>query len=105
MCPVGGVLEIDVLFFLCKTCGGESIRLKVRKTMARELLENLKTGIFRASFFTTKKDVGTGLGLWVCKEIAERHGGTVQVESENGHGGNGAIFTVLLPDLSNAPAG
>jgi hypothetical protein len=26
-------------------------------------------------FFTTKKDVGTGLGLWVTKEIIARHGG------------------------------
>ena len=61
--------------------------------------ENLKR-IFDP-FFTTKKDVGTGLGLWVCKEIAERHGGSVQVRSknENGNenGARGAIFTVLLP--------
>jgi signal transduction histidine kinase len=41
--------------------------------------------------------VGTGLGLWVCKEIAERHGGSVQVQSNNGSGAKGAIFTVLLP--------
>jgi nitrogen fixation/metabolism regulation signal transduction histidine kinase len=41
--------------------------------------ENLKR-IFDP-FFTTKKDVGTG--LWVWKEIAERHGGSVQVRSKN----------------------
>lgn len=48
-------------------------------------------------FFTTKKDVGTGLGLWVVKEIVERHGGAVEVSSQNGSGSRGAIFTVQLP--------
>jgi PAS domain S-box-containing protein len=99
--PVGGVLKIDAS--RVKLAGGESIRLKVEDDGPGIAPENLKR-IFEP-FFTTKKDVGTGLGLWVCKEIAERHGGTVQVESKNGHGGNGAIFTVLLPDSNNAPAG
>ena len=48
-------------------------------------------------FFTTKKDVGTGLGLWVSKEIAERHGGSIDVTSGNENGFHGAVFTVFLP--------
>jgi PAS domain S-box-containing protein len=48
-------------------------------------------------FFTTKKDVGTGLGLWVVKEIVERHGGAIEVNSHDGNGSRGAIFTVQLP--------
>ena len=48
-------------------------------------------------FFTTKEDVGTGLGLWVCKEIAERHGGTVQLSLNKDGGLGGAMFTVFLP--------
>ncbi|MGB6111392.1 MAG: CHASE3 domain-containing protein [Acidobacteriaceae bacterium] len=54
-------------------------------------------------FFTTKKDVGTGLGLWVVKEIVERHGGAVGVNSHNGHGSRGAIFTVQLPCNRETP--
>ncbi len=47
-------------------------------------------------FFTTKQDVGTGLGLWVSKEIAERHGGSINIASES-NGLGGAIFVVYLP--------
>ncbi len=49
-------------------------------------------------FFTTKKDIGTGLGLWVTREIIERHGGTISVESRNGKvAARGASFVINLP--------
>jgi PAS domain S-box-containing protein len=54
-------------------------------------------------FFTTKKDVGTGLGLWVVKEIVERHGGIVEVNSQSGNGSRGAVFTILLPCNPGTP--
>ena len=54
-------------------------------------------------FFTTKKDVGTGLGLWVVKEIVERHGGVVEVNSQSGNGSRGAVFTILLPCNPGTP--
>jgi PAS domain S-box-containing protein len=37
---------------------------------------------------------GSGLGLYLCKTIVERHGGTISVESEEGVG---SIFTITLP--------
>jgi PAS domain S-box-containing protein len=45
-------------------------------------------------FFTTKKDVGTGLGLWVTKSMVEKHGGRISFRSQDGHG---TVFSVLLP--------
>lgn len=51
-------------------------------------------------FFTTKTTAkggeprGTGLGLHICKQIIEGHGGTIEVESTLG---KGATFGLLLP--------
>ncbi len=62
-----------------------------------------RTHIFEP-FFTTKKDVGTGLGLWVSKEIAERHGGHIEVSSGKDSNLGGAVFTVFLPCDANTKA-
>lgn len=43
---------------------------------------------------------GTGIGLSVCRKIADRHGGTIVADGEPG---SGSTFTVTLPLSSNAP--
>jgi PAS domain S-box-containing protein len=45
-------------------------------------------------FFSTKDLSGTGLGLSVVYGIIQRHGGTIEVESEVG---KGTTFTIYLP--------
>ena len=51
-------------------------------------------------FFTTKGTVGNGLGLWVCKQLVEKHGGSIRVRS-NTHGlRKGTTFAVSLPQES-----
>jgi len=51
--------------------------------------------------FTTKRGLGTGLGLTIVKQIIADHGGSVDVESESGRG---ATFRIRLP-VSRVPTG
>jgi PAS domain S-box-containing protein len=46
----------------------------------------------------TEEEGGTGLGLLICKEFVEKHGGIIDVESEYG---NGSKFRISLPDNTN----
>lgn len=48
-------------------------------------------------FFTTKGSVGNGLGLWVSKEIVEKHSGSLRFRSHTAGPCTGTVFTVLLP--------
>jgi PAS domain S-box-containing protein len=48
-------------------------------------------------FFTTKSDFGTGLGLWVTKELVEKNGGTIAFRSNCQNGSSGTCFSVMLP--------
>ncbi len=48
-------------------------------------------------FFTTKGTVGTGLGLWVTKQIIDKHHGSIRVRSNLSGERRGTIFSIVLP--------
>ncbi len=47
-------------------------------------------------FFSTKAITGTGLGLWVCREIIAKHNGRIQVRTRQ-EAPCGTVFRLLLP--------
>jgi two-component system NtrC family sensor kinase len=52
-----------------------------------------------APFFTTKEEgCGTGLGLYISKNLVESAGGSISLESE---AGRGTSFRVIFPDLES----
>jgi light-regulated signal transduction histidine kinase (bacteriophytochrome) len=50
-------------------------------------------------FYSTKGDLGNGLGLYISHEIMERHGGQLRAETELGRG---TVMHMLLPGTSKA---
>ena len=53
---------------------------------------------FFESFYTTKQDVGTGLELWVSREIVQKHGGNITLRSSVAAGHSGTVFSIFLPE-------
>jgi len=49
-----------------------------------------------APFFTTKKDVGTGLGLWITKDLLEKKGGHIRFRSRDSEP-FGTVMSIYLP--------
>ena len=62
-----------------------------------------KKNIFQP-FFTTKSDVGTGLGLWITRGIVEKHGGTIRLKSKSADREHGTTFSIFLPFNGTAAA-
>ena len=89
--PEGGELSIST-----RLSADNTAVVEFRDTGVGFVPENAEA-IFEPFFTTKDKDKGTGLGLAVCKDIVERHGG--RITAENAPGG-GSIFTVYLPVAS-----
>ncbi len=74
-----------------------ALRLTVRDTgvgIPAEKLANLFEKFVQADNSATRRFGGTGLGLAICRELTQMMGGTIQVDSREGHG---ATFRVELP--------
>jgi len=83
---------------------GDTVLLEVRDEGAgipSEALPRLFERFYRAPDSDLTYTGGLGLGLYLAKEIVERHGGTITAASAEGRG---SVFTVRLPALEAARA-
>lgn len=91
--PAGGRVLL-----LARRHGAQAVEGIVQDTgvgMAREQLPRIFERFYQADSSRVRREQqGTGLGLTIVKELAEAHGGSVQVHSELGQG---TAFVVRLP--------
>lgn len=74
---------------LCAERIGEAVRLSVTDTgrgMTEEELSCVTEPFYRTDKARSRADGGAGLGLALCKRIAESHGATLEFSSEMGKG-------------------
>jgi PAS domain S-box-containing protein len=76
-------------------CGREQLRITIADD-GPGIPRTIRAHIFEP-FFTTKEAVGTGLGLWVSRQIVEKHGGSIRVHSSISGAQRGTTFSILLP--------
>jgi two-component system NtrC family sensor kinase len=96
--PSGGKVTIHLYPappWLCEVHGASGNCLSVANT-GRGIEPQNYARLFEP-FFTTKGDKGTGLGLWLCKGIVNRVGGSIRVWSNRLPSCSGTCFSVFLP--------
>ena len=93
--PAGGSLTLRIKSRSPSNGHGPGITVSLADSGSGIPPESLRR-IFEP-FYTTKQDVGTGLGLWITQGIVRKHGGHIRVRSSVQPGRSGTIFTTFLP--------
>ena len=88
----GGSLRIHVLPVSIN--GVEHARLTVADT-GGGIRQDIRKNLFK-QFFTTKGSGGTGLGLWLTRDVVEKNGGRLRFKSRTDTP-SGTVFTMYLP--------
>ena len=91
----GGSLQVRVATGREWSSGMAGVRITVADNGSGIPRKNLRQ-IFEP-FYSTKKDTGTGLGLWVSHGIVQKHGGSIRVRSRADGRATGTVFSIFLP--------
>jgi PAS domain S-box-containing protein len=92
----GGTLTLCVYASRNWCTGRRGVRVLVADTGPGIRVQDRK--MLFEPFYTSKKQTGTGLGLWIAREIVQKHGGTIRVANRLSAGLVGSCFAVFLPD-------
>ncbi len=91
--PQGGQLFISTRQFTGSD--GEGIQTVIRDNGSGIRQEDVPQ-IFEP-FFTTKGALGTGIGLWVAKQLVETRGGQISIVSSTEAGSRGTTVSIFIP--------
>ena len=91
--PEGGVLTLTTADWTAAD-GRPGVCVELADT-GPGLAEALICELFKP--FVTRKQDGTGLGLWISRSIVERYGGDIVARNRPAGQGSGAVMAVLLP--------
>lgn len=86
-----GTINIEVLK------KGKLVLIKIKDTgigIPADQIDQMFTKFFRAKNAQNFQTSGTGLGMYVTKNIIERHGGAISLQSEEN---KGSVFSVTFP--------
>ena len=89
--PSGGRVSLSAEY----DQGTESVRISVKDT-GPGIAEDVLPHIFEP--FYSSKEKGTGLGLYVCREIIHNHGGDIQLANNPDRG---CTVTIILPKIDS----
>jgi PAS domain S-box-containing protein len=92
--PNGGVITLEACELPTRP---EVVRISVTDNgcgVPREEQEHIFDHLYQIKAGDAATDQGIGLGLFLCRELVELHGGTISVESEPG---KGSTFSFVLP--------
>ena len=90
--PAGG--HIEVRWRVLPSGAGELAVVDSGPGIAREHLSRLTERFYRVDGSRSRDTGGTGLGLAIVKHVAQRHGGTLEIQSELG---KGSVFRLVFP--------
>ena len=98
--PAGGVVTIRTSRVKSSETGLPQIRIMVSDN-GSGIGPEARGRIFEP-LFTTKVATGSGLGLWVVRQLVEKHGGTIAVRSCTSGKYCGTSFVVTLPEATES---
>src|SRR5437868_6518635 len=98
--PKGGRVELRA-----ERDGDERLRISVTDTgvgIPPEDIERLFDKYEQARSRATRSQKGTGLGLYITKQLVELHGGEINVQSQVGHGSTFSFTLPLAQDVNHS---